>query len=91
MLVAGTGGNIAHDNWNLYPDWKVPVLLMHGTADTWTDPRGSQRLFEAVASEDKTLHLVEGGYHELLNDTGRDETLQLLLTWLERRLPTKRE
>jgi acylglycerol lipase len=91
MLVAGTGGNIAHDNWNLYPDWEVPVLLMHGTADTWTDPRGSQRLFEAVASEDKSLHLVEGGYHELLNDTGRDETLRTLLAWLERRLPTNRE
>lgn len=87
MLVAGTGGNIAHDNWNLYPDWKVPVLLMHGTADTWTDPKGSQRLFEAVAAKDKTLHLVEGGYHELLNDTERDETLEVLLAWLERRLP----
>ncbi|HEX7318055.1 MAG TPA: alpha/beta fold hydrolase [Pyrinomonadaceae bacterium] len=87
MLVAATGGNIAHDNWNLYPAWKVPVLLMHGTADTWTDPRGSQRLFDAVASEDKTIHLVEGGYHELLNDTERDETLNVLLSWLERHLP----
>ena len=90
MLVAGTGGNIAHDNWKLYPDWKVPLLVMHGTADTWTDPHGSQRLFEAVASEDKTLRLVEGGYHELLNDTERDETLGVLLTWLERRLPQGR-
>jgi alpha-beta hydrolase superfamily lysophospholipase len=89
MLVAATGANIAHDNWNLYPCWKVPLLLMHGTADTWTDPRGSQRLFEAVASEDKTLRLVEGGYHELLNDADRDETLKVLLAWLERHLPPK--
>lgn len=91
MLVAATAGNIAHDNWSLYPGWKVPALLMHGTADTWTDPRGSQRLFEAIASEDKTLHLVEGGYHELLNDTERDESLGVLLRWLERRLPPKGE
>jgi alpha-beta hydrolase superfamily lysophospholipase len=90
MLVAATGGNIARDNWDLYPGWKVPVLLVHGTADTWTDPRGSRRLFEAVASDDKTLHLVEGGYHELLNDTERDETLRVILTWLERRLPPRR-
>jgi acylglycerol lipase len=86
MLVAGTGGNIARDNWSLYPEWKVPVLVMHGTEDRWTDPRGSERLFEAVASEDKTLHLVEGGYHELLNDAGRDETLRVILDWLERRV-----
>jgi alpha-beta hydrolase superfamily lysophospholipase len=44
-------------------------------------------LFDSVASEDKTLHLVEGGYHELLNDAERDESLKALLTWLERRLP----
>ena len=88
MLVAATGGNIARDNWNRYPGWKVPVLLLHGTADTWTDPRGSERLFESVASSDKTLHLVEGGYHELLNDAERDETLRVVLTWLGRRLPT---
>lgn len=88
MLVAATAGNIAHDNWQRYPDWKVPVLLFHGTADTWTDPRGSERLFASVAASDKTLHLVEGGYHELLNDAERDETLQVVLTWLGRRLPT---
>lgn len=91
MLVGATSGNLAHNNWSLYPDWKVPVLLMHGTADKYTDPRGSQRLFETVASADKTLHLVEGGYHELLNDTERDETLKVLLEWLERRLPSKGE
>lgn len=88
MLVAATAGNIAHDNWNRYHGWEVPVLLIHGTADTWTDPRGSQRLFESIASDDKTLHLVEGGYHELLNDAGRDETVRVVMKWLERRLPT---
>jgi acylglycerol lipase len=87
MLVAATGGNISYDNWKLYPNWKVPVLVMHGMADTWTDPQGSQRLFETIAAEDKTLHLVERGYHELLNDTDRDETLRVLITWLERHLP----
>ncbi len=90
MLVAADGATISHDNWNRYPNWKVPVLVMHGTADESTDPQGSQRLFETIASEDKTLHLVEGGRHELLNDTKRDETLQVLLTWLERRLPINR-
>ncbi|MGH9309831.1 MAG: alpha/beta fold hydrolase [Vicinamibacterales bacterium] len=86
MLVAATGAAMAHDNWKLYPDWKVPVLMMHGTKDTWTNPEGSRMLFTTVASQDKALHLVDGGYHELLNDTRKSATRAVLLTWLERRL-----
>ena len=89
MLLAATALNLIEDNPSLYPDWRVPTLVMHGTVDTYTDPEGSRELFEAIASEDKTLQIVEGGYHELLNDTDRDETLRVLLTWLGRRLPLK--
>lgn len=78
-------------NWGLYPRWEAPTLLIHGTADTFTEPEGSRRFIATIASQDKTLYLVEGGYHELLNDVERDETLRVLLNWLERRLPTKGE
>jgi acylglycerol lipase len=81
ILFAGRG------NWARYPEWRVPTLVLHGTADSFTDPEGSRRLVSAIASRDKTLHLVEGGYHELLNDSERDETLRVVLTWLEHRLP----
>ena len=77
-------------NWELYPRWEVPTLVIHGTADTFTEPEGSRRFVAAIASRDKTLYLVEGGYHELLNDVERDETLRVLLNWLERRLPMAR-
>jgi acylglycerol lipase len=77
-------------NWPRYSRWHAPTLAIHGTADTFTSPEGSRRLIAAIASQDATLHLVEGGYHELLNDTGREETLQVVLTWLEKRLPTRR-
>ena len=52
---------------------------------------GSQQLIEMIASQGKTLHLVEGGYHALLDDTNRNHTLAVLLMWLERRLPPNRE
>jgi alpha-beta hydrolase superfamily lysophospholipase len=91
MLLAATALNLLRDTPRLYPEWRVPTLLLHGTADTYTDPNGSRELFNAIASQDKTLHIVEGGYHELLNDTERDETLRVLLTWLARRLPPRRE
>lgn len=90
ILLAATGLNLIEDNRNRYPDWIVPTLVLHGTDDLTTDPEGSRALFGAIASRDKTIHLVEGGRHELLNDTERDETLRTLLAWLERRLPPER-
>lgn len=77
----------SHSNWPRYADWQLPTLALHGTADKFTNPEGSRRLIATIASRDKTLYVVDGGYHELLNDTERDETLRLVTTWLERRLP----
>jgi acylglycerol lipase len=93
-MPAGLAASIlftGRDNWARYPQWQVPTLVIHGTADTFTDPAGSRRFISAIAAQDKTLHLVDGGYHELLNDTERDDTLQVVLTWLERRSPPARE
>jgi alpha-beta hydrolase superfamily lysophospholipase len=87
VLLGVTALEVAHDNWPLYPAWRVPTLVLHGTADAITDPAASRAFYDAIASTDKTLHLVEGGYHELLNDAARDETLRVILNWLERRLP----
>lgn len=87
MLVGSTVVETSLRNWKRYREWRVPVLAIHGTDDILTDPRGSERLIESVASDDKTLHLVEGGYHEVLNDTHRDAALQVILGWLEERIP----
>ena len=75
------------DNWARYPAWRAPTLAFHGTADTFTEPDGSRRFVDVIASSDRTLHLVDGGYHELLNDLGADETLRVVLRWLEQRIP----
>lgn len=91
MLLAATALKLLADNPRFYPEWRVPTLVLHGTADTYTDPEGSREFFKAITSEDKTLHIVEGGYHELLNDTEQDQTLRAILTWLERRLPLRGE
>lgn len=85
-LTASTALIRNRANLKLYSNWQVPTLIMHGTEDRVTDPRGSRLLYDTIASEDKTLHLVEGGFHELLNDTERDETLQVILEWLDQRI-----
>ena len=74
-------------NWDRYTEWQAPTLVIHGTEDVFTEPVGSRRLLDAIGSRDKTLHLVEGGYHELLNDTQGAETLEVVLDWLRRHMP----
>jgi acylglycerol lipase len=74
-------------NWKQYSEWDVPTLVMHGTADVFTETEGSRKFFATIPSTDKALHIVEGGYHELLNDLDAGATLRVVLNWLERRLP----
>lgn len=67
--------------WRRVGRWHTPSLVVHGTADTSTDPRMSVRLVERIPAEDKTMHLVEGGRHELLHDSGGDRMVELLGAW----------
>ncbi len=67
-------------------DFSDSVLIIHGTEDGLTNPKGSENLYEIAPSTDKTLHLIEGGYHELLNDLERDRVLDLILNWIRERV-----
>jgi len=61
---------------------RLPVLIMHGTADRLGDPQGSQWLFQSVGSSDKTLKLYEGYYHEIFNEPEHERVLADVETWL---------
>ncbi|GBF04149.1 alpha/beta hydrolase [Deinococcus aerius] len=86
VLTAASMLRLSRELWAHYGRWTLPTLVIHGTADRITDPNGSRRFVEAIPATDKTLHLVEGGYHELLNDEGREEVLGVLLGWLRERV-----
>jgi lysophospholipase len=64
------------------PEIKLPILIMHGTADRLCDPEGSQVLYERVSSKDKTLKLYDGFYHEIFNEPGREQVFADMETWL---------
>jgi alpha-beta hydrolase superfamily lysophospholipase len=64
----------------------VPLLILHGTEDRIADPRASRELSELVSSTDVTLELVAGGYHELLNDLGRERIVERVVDWFLPRL-----
>ena len=64
----------------------VPLYLFHGTADAITDPAGTRWLAEHAASDDVTLRLWDGLYHETLNEVERDAVIAELADWLEAHL-----
>jgi alpha-beta hydrolase superfamily lysophospholipase len=64
----------------------LPILIMHGTADRLSDPKGSEMLYERVSSRDKTLKLYGGFYHEIFNEPGRERVFTDMETWLTARI-----
>ncbi len=67
-------------------DLQHPFLVIHGTADTLASPEWSKRLYERAASDDKTIKLYDGLYHETFNEPEQDEVLYHLGTWLDDRI-----
>jgi acylglycerol lipase len=69
-----------------FPLIKLPVLIVHGTADKATKSSGSQFFFDHTGSTDKTLKLYEGHYHDLLNDVGKELVFADIQAWLNAHL-----
>uniref|UniRef100_A0A0D9X0E9 Serine aminopeptidase S33 domain-containing protein n=1 Tax=Leersia perrieri TaxID=77586 RepID=A0A0D9X0E9_9ORYZ len=71
----------------------VPFLVVHGSADEVTDPAVSQALYDAAASEDKTIRIYDGMLHSLLFGEP-DENIQRvradILAWLNQRCNSTR-
>ena len=64
----------------------LPMLILHGTADKAARPAGSQLLFDTVGSVDKTLKFYDGGFHDLLNDLGKEEVMGDITAWIAARV-----
>lgn len=67
-------------------DIRIPIILMHGEQDTLASPSGSARLHDGVSSEDKTLRIYPGLYHEIFNEPEQDQVLSEMSDWLEAQL-----
>ena len=69
------------------PVLKLPLLVMHGTGDRIVPDEGGKLADSLASSEDKTLILYEGFFHELFNEPEADRTRVLddLAGWLNAR------
>ena len=61
----------------------LPVLVMHGSEDKLVSPKGSTMVHEGVSSNDKTLKLYDGLFHEIFNEPEQDVVLDDVVTWLD--------
>jgi alpha-beta hydrolase superfamily lysophospholipase len=66
--------------------FRVPLLLMHGTADAITSPAGSLAFYERAAAADKTYRRYEGAYHNLFVETNREEIYDDIAAWIDARM-----
>jgi acylglycerol lipase len=73
------------------PDITLPVLVMHGTADPIVPVAAAHLIHDRIGSQDRTLRLYEGFYHELFNEPAgeRDRPLDDLAAWLDERAPAR--
>ena len=73
------------------PRIKLPLLILHGTADHATELAGSQYYLDHASSHDKALRLYSGHYHDLLNDLGRETVMADMVEWLNARVIASKE
>ena len=74
-----------------FPDgvthFRLPMLVMHGTADRLVPIAASEMVVERAGSEDKTFKRYDGLFHEILNEPERQQVLDDIADWLDARFP----
>jgi alpha-beta hydrolase superfamily lysophospholipase len=67
---------------------KIPTLLQVAADDHLVNAQSSQRFFEKLTVDDKTLYVYEGLYHEIYNEVPdqKQKVLADLEEWLENQL-----
>ncbi len=66
-------------------EFSLPLLLMHGKADTIAFPSGSIE-FAAAVKDRCTLFLWDDAFHELHNEAEQAEVFKTMIIWMDARL-----
>jgi lysophospholipase len=70
------------------PRLRLPVLILHGTADQLVRLAHVERIYASIGSRDKTVRRYEGLYHEVFNEPERSRVFQDLEEWLKAQAAT---
>lgn len=66
-------------------EFSLPLLLLHGKSDSISYPSSSIE-FAAPLKEKCKLVLWDDGYHELHNETFKEEVFKTMITWIGQHL-----
>lgn len=63
---------------------RLPLLILHSSADAIASAAASREFYEHAGSEDKTIKIYDGLFHEIYNEAEPDRSRVLadLITWL---------
>ena len=64
----------------------LPLLMLHGEADSLTAVEGSQFLNDNIGSSEKHLKIYPYLYHEIFNEPEKDQVLTDMTDWIDARL-----
>ena len=64
----------------------VPTLIMHGEEDGIVDVQTSIWTYENLNVEDKRLKVYPKMYHEIFNELEKDEVIEDLINWINKRI-----
>ena len=87
-MPAGTGKQVVNAaKWfnDQLQNFDQPFYVYHGTEDALTNVKGSQALYDQAKSEDKTIKLYEGLFHETMNEPEKETVIGDLVSWLDQR------
>lgn len=69
-----------------FPQFTLPLLILHGSADKAASAKGSQFFYDNAGSKDKTLKIYDGHAHDLLNDLGKEGVMAEIVGWIKERM-----
>ncbi len=75
--VEWLGENLKH--------YDYPCLILHGGDDQIVDKASAEYFYENITVKDKTLKIYKDFYHEILNETEKDQVLGDIKNWLDER------
>ncbi|MFK7730573.1 MAG: alpha/beta hydrolase, partial [Pseudomonadales bacterium] len=64
----------------------IPMLIMHGGADSMAAAAGSKLLHERLASSDKTLIVYDDLFHEIFNEPEAPDIHATVVDWVTARI-----
>src|SRR5829696_7592300 len=62
----------------------LPLLYVHGAEDQLVPMQLARPVVERLAGPDSELHVLDGARHEVFNELGKEETIDLVASFAER-------